>query len=166
MRREKYLQVLAIAFGLGALVGQSVTAFTALKVLGGCYLIYLGVKTFRQRKSPDRALAPSGQPRSDVASFTQGFTVGATNPKTVVFLTAILPQFVSRPAGNVPAQILLLGLLFAAIAVASDTVWALAAGALRAWFARSPRRLELVGAVGGLGIAAVGLGFLASGRKG
>jgi threonine/homoserine/homoserine lactone efflux protein len=83
-----------------------------------------------------------------------------------VFLTAILPQFVRRHAGNVPAQVLLLGLLFAAIAVASDTVWALAAGALRAWFARSPRRLELVGAVGGLGIAAVGLGFLASGRKG
>jgi hypothetical protein len=97
---------------------------------------------------------------------TQGFTVGATNPKTVVFLTAILPQFVSRPAGNVPTQILLLGLLFGAIAVASGTMWALAAAALRAWFARSPRRLEPVGAPGGLGIAAVGLGFLGSGRKG
>jgi threonine/homoserine/homoserine lactone efflux protein len=69
-----------------------------------------------------QVLAPSGQPHSDVASFTQGFTVGATNLKTVVFLTATLPQLVSRPAGNVPTRILLL--------------------------------------------AAVGLGFLASGRKG
>lgn len=161
----EYLQVLAIAFGLGVLVDQSVAAFTALKLLGGCYLIYLGIKTFRQRKSAARVLAPSDQAHSDLVSFTHGFTVGATNPKTVVFLAAILPQFVNRHAGSVPAQILLLGLLFAAVAVASDTVWVIAAGALRAWFARSPQRLELVGAMGGLGIAAVGLGFLASGRK-
>jgi hypothetical protein len=71
----------------------------------------------------------------------------------------MLPQFVSRQAGHVSAQILVLGLLFAAIAVVSDPVWALAAGALRTWFARSPRRLERVGAAGGVGTAAVGVGF-------
>lgn len=168
----EYVQVLAIAFGIGALVKQSVAAFTVLKLLGGCYLLYLGIKTFRQRKSLARAVSASAsasasnQAPTGRVSFAQGFTVGATNPKTVVFLAAILPQFVSRQAGNVPVQILVLGLLFAAIAVTSDTLWALAAGALRAWFARSPRRLELVGAMGGLGIAAVGVGFLVSGRKG
>jgi threonine/homoserine/homoserine lactone efflux protein len=164
----EYVQVLAIAFGIGALVKQSVAAFTVLKLLGGCYLLYLGIKTFRQRKSLARAVSASASNQAPTGrvSFAQGFTVGATNPKTVVFLAAILPQFVSRQAGNVPVQILVLGLLFAAIAVTSDTLWALAAGALRAWFARSPRRLELVGAMGGLGIAAVGVGFLVSGRKG
>ena len=68
-------------------------------------------------------------------------------------------------AGHVTGQILLLGLIFATIAAVSDTVWVLAAGAFRAWFARSPRRLELVGGIGGLGIAAVGAAFLVSGRK-
>jgi threonine/homoserine/homoserine lactone efflux protein len=162
----EYLQVVGIAFGIGALVAQSVTAFTALKLLGGCYLVYLGIKTFRHRASLAQALSPSDQMRSSRSTFAQGFIVGATNPKTVVFLAAILPQFVSRTAGNVAGQILLLGVLFAAIAVISDTLWALAAGALRSWFARSPRRLELVGAAGGLGIVAVGIGFLLSGRRG
>ena len=161
----EYVQVIAIALGIGTVIEQSVGAFTVLKVFGGCYLIYLGIKTFRQQKSRAHALSLSGQVRSDGVSFAQGFTVGATNPKTVVFLAAILPQFVSRTAGNVPGQILLLGLLFAGIAVASDSLWALAAGALRSWFARSPRRLELVGAAGGLGIAALGLGILITGRK-
>lgn len=162
----EYVQVIAIAFGIGALVEQSVAAFTVLKLLGGCYLLYLGAKTFRQRKSLVQALSPSGQARSDGVSFAQGFTVGATNPKTVVFLAAILPQFVSRTGGNVAGQILLLGLIFAVIAVASDTLWALTAGTLRSWFTRSPGRLELVGGAGGIGIAAVGIGFLVTGRKG
>jgi threonine/homoserine/homoserine lactone efflux protein len=161
----EYIQVVAIAFGIGALIAQSVAVFTVLKLLGGCYLLYLGAKTFRERKSLAQALALPDHAASDRVSFAQGFTVGVTNPKTVVFLAAILPQFVSRSPGNVTGQILVLGLLFACIAVVSDTVWALAAGALRSWFARSPRRFELVGAAGGLGIAAVGLAFLLSGRK-
>lgn len=161
----EYVQVTAIAFGIGAVVQRSVAAFTVLKLLGGCYLIYFGLKTFRQRRSLARDLAAAGQPRSDVVTFAQGFTVGATNPKTVVFLAAILPQFVSRSAGDVPAQILVLGLLFALIAVVSDTLWALIAGAFRTWFSRARQRVELVGAAGGLGIAAVGLSFLVTGRK-
>jgi threonine/homoserine/homoserine lactone efflux protein len=161
----EYAQVIAVAFGIGALVEQSATAFTVLKLVGGGYLVYLGVKTFLRRRSLAEALAVPFESRSDPASFLQGFTVGATNPKTVVFLAAILPQFVSRTAGDVPGQILLLGFVFAAIAVVSDTAWVLAAGAFRSWFGRSPRRLELVGGVGGLGIAAVGAAFLATGRK-
>jgi threonine/homoserine/homoserine lactone efflux protein len=161
----EYIQVIAIAFGIGALIAQSVAVFTVLKLVGGCYLLYLGAKTFRERKSLAEALSVPAHAPSDRVSFAQGFTVGVTNPKTVVFLAAILPQFVSRSAGNVPGQILLLGLVFACIAVASDSLWALAAGGLRSWFVRSPRRFELVGGAGGLGIAGVGLAFLLSGRK-
>ena len=161
----EYLQVIAVAFGVGALAERSVAAFTALKLVGGVYLVYLGVRTFRERRSLAAALAAPVSERSDRRSFVQGFTVGATNPKTVVFLAAILPQFVSHAGGHVPAQILLLGLVFAAIALFSDTMWALAAGWFRLWFARSPRRLELIGGAGGLAIVAVGAGLLVSGRK-
>lgn len=161
----EYVQVLAVAFGVGALAEQSVAAFTALKLVGGAYLVYLGVRTFRERRSLAAALAGPAAARSDRRSFAQGVTVGVTNPKTVVFLAAILPQFVSRSAGEVPAQILLLGLIFAAIAMLSDSMWALAAGGFREWFARSPRRLELIGGAGGLAIVAVGAGLLVSGRK-
>jgi threonine/homoserine/homoserine lactone efflux protein len=161
----EYVQVIAVAFGIGALAEQSVAVFTAMKLIGGAYLIYLGVKTFRERRSLAAALAAPVAVRSDRRAFFEGWTVGVTNPKTVVFLAAILPQFVDRAAGNIPAQILVLGAVFAAIAVASDTIWATAAGGVRVWFARSPGRLELIGGAGGLAIAAVGAGLLVSGRK-
>lgn len=161
----EYVQVIAVAVGVGALAEQSVAVFTVLKLVGGAYLIYLGVRTFRERRSLAAALAAPAAVRSDRRAFLEGWTVGVTNPKTVVFLAAILPQFVDRDAGNVPVQILLLGAVFAAIAVASDTIWAMAAGGVRLWFARSPRRLELIGGAGGLAIAAVGAGLLVSGRK-
>lgn len=161
----EYFQVVAVAFGVGALAERSVTFFTALKLVGGLYLVYLGIKTFRERRSLAATFAAPLESRSKRRSFVQGVTVGVTNPKTVIFLAAILPQFVSRDAGNVPGQILLLGLVFAFIAIVSDTVWVLAAGGFRKWFARSPRRLSLVGGTGGLAIAAVGIGLLVSGRK-
>jgi threonine/homoserine/homoserine lactone efflux protein len=161
----EYVQVVAVAIGIGALAEQSVEVFTAMKLLGGAYLIYLGGKTFRERRSLAATLAAPAELRSDRRAFLEGWTVGVTNPKTVVFLAAILPQFVDRGAGSVPVQILVLGAVFAAIAVASDTIWAMAAGGVRLWFARSPRRLELIGGAGGLAIAAVGAGLLVSGRK-
>jgi threonine/homoserine/homoserine lactone efflux protein len=161
----EYVQVIAVAIGVGALAEQSVAAFTVLKVAGGAYLIYLGVRTFRERKSLAAAISAPAAPRSDRRAFLEGATVGVTNPKTVVFLAAIVPQFVSRSAGDVPVQILVLGAVFAAIAIVSDTLWATLAGGFRTWFSRSPRRLELVGGTGGLAIVAVGAGLLISGRK-
>ena len=161
----EYVQVIAVAIGVGALAEQSVAAFTVLKLAGGAYLIYLGVRTFRERRSLAAALAAPAPHRSDRRAFLEGWFVGASNPKTIVFLAAILPQFVSRSAGDVPVQILLLGAVFATIAVVSDTLWAMAAGGFRVWFSRSPRRLELIGGAGGLAIMAVGAGLLVSGRK-
>jgi threonine/homoserine/homoserine lactone efflux protein len=76
-----------------------------------------------------------------------------------------LPQFVDRSLGHVPRQILLLGLTFSAIALLSDSVWALSAGVARSWFERSPRRLRVVGGIGGLSVAAVGIALAVTGRK-
>jgi threonine/homoserine/homoserine lactone efflux protein len=161
----EYVQVLGVAFGVGTIVEDSVVAFTALKLAGGAYLVYLGIKTVRQRKSLAAAIGAVAAPRTGCRAFVEAMVVGATNPKTIVFLAAILPQFVNRSAGAVPVQILVLGAVFALIAVISDTAWVLTAGRFRSWFARSPRRLELVGGTGGLAIAAVGAGLLVSGRK-
>ena len=82
-----------------------------------------------------------------------------------MFFAAVLPQFVSRPAGHVPVQMLLLGTVFVAIAVLCDSSWAVAAGTARAWFARSPRRLALVGGSGGLVMIGIGASLALTGRK-
>src|SRR3954451_14192278 len=89
----------------------------------------------------------------------QGYIVGASNPKAFVILGAVLPQFVDRGAGHVQVQMLLLGLLAATIGVISDSLWAVIASQLRAWFNRSPRRGEAMGAVGGLSMIGLGLGL-------
>jgi threonine/homoserine/homoserine lactone efflux protein len=158
-----YAQVFAVAFGIGSLAEQSVAAFTVIKLAGGVYLVYLGLRTWR-RRSAIAALATQPTDRSHRRSMLEGFVVGGTNPKTIIFLAAILPQF-TRHSGDLPLQILVLGLIFSGIAVLSDSVWVLAAGRLRGWFATSPRRLRLVGGTGGLAIAALGAVFLVTGRR-
>jgi threonine/homoserine/homoserine lactone efflux protein len=94
----------------------------------------------------------------------QGFVVGVTNPKALILFGAVLPQFVGRAAGHVPAQMLLLALVSIAIGLASDSAWGLAAAAVRAWFARSPRRYRLVGGAGGLAMIGVGVTVAVTGR--
>ncbi len=158
----EYIQVVAVAFGLGAIAERSVAAFTVMKLLGGAYLIYLGLRTFAERGGIAAAFAA---PRPDRRSFVQGVIVGVTNPKTLVFMAAILPQFVSLSSGHVPVQILLRGAIFATLAILSDSAWAMAADTFRTWFASSPRRLRLIGGTGGLAIAALGAGLLLSGPK-
>ena len=88
-----------------------------------------------------------------------GFTVGATNPKTLVFFVAFLPQF-TDPAGPVALQTVVLGLVFGLLAVASDSIWALAAGAARSWFARRPARLDALSATGGTMMVGLGATML------
>jgi threonine/homoserine/homoserine lactone efflux protein len=160
----EYVQVVAVAFGAGVLVERSVAAFTLLKLFGAAYLIYLGLRAIRDRGSLGAFLDPE-RPHSAARYLVQGSAVGVANPKTVIFLAAILPEFVNRTAGRIPEQVLFLGLLFSAIALVSDTAWALAAGAARAWFARSPRRLRLIGGVSGLAIVAQGVRLALTGRR-
>ena len=161
----EYTQVVAVAFGLGALAEKSVALFTITKVAGGLYLIYLGVKTFRERGSAENAMLNERQPYRR-HPLVEGIMVGGTNPKTVIFLAAILPQFVTLSAGHVPTQILFLGLIFSLIAIVSDSTWALLAGIARHWLSRSPRRIRRIEGTGGLAIVAVGIGLLLSGRRG
>jgi threonine/homoserine/homoserine lactone efflux protein len=154
-----FAQVALVAVGLGAVVAASATAFTALKLVGAAYVVYLGIQAIRHRADARAALAGAGAlasvQRSGVSSVRTGFVVGATNPKTIVFFVAFLPQFIDGGAPAAP-QLLLLGALFGVMAICSDTCWALAASRAREWFARKPDRLDTLGATGGLMM--VGLG--------
>ncbi|WP_027345756.1 LysE family translocator [Hamadaea tsunoensis] len=160
-----YLLVVAVAFGVGSVVERSVVVFTVLKLAGAAYLVYLGVKAWRERGGLQATFAGAGTPRGGLRTFWEGFTVGVSNPKTIVFFGAVLPQFVDRGQGHVTGQMLILGLVFNLIAIVSDGTWGLVASGARNWFARSPRRLSLIGGVGGLTLIGLGVTVAVTGRK-
>ena len=142
--------ITAVAVGVGSIVAQSIALFTVVKLLGAGYLAYLGIQAIRHRREgTDVGTDPRARVASSWTTLRQGFVVGATNPKTIVFFVAALPQFVDFHAGAVPVQMLVLGLVFALIALVCDGAWAVLAGTARAWFARSPRRLSAIRATGG-----------------
>lgn len=149
--------VLVVAFGVGTVVERSVLIFTALQLAGAAYLVFLGVKAWRERKSLHAAVTGIGGAQGGLRTFREGFAVGVTNPKTIVFFAAVSPQFVDRGQGQVAVQMLLLGLVFGIIAVASDMVWGLLAATARDWFVRSPHRLSVVGGIGGLTMIGLGV---------
>jgi threonine/homoserine/homoserine lactone efflux protein len=157
--------VVAVAFGLGSVVERSVAVYTAIKLLGAAYLVYLGVRTWRERGALADVLR--SVPESGVARhvFRQGMVVGVTNPKALVFFAAVLPQFVDRGGGHVPTQMLLLGFAFVVLAMVLDSGWGLAAGTARDWLACSPGRLSALGGTGGLMMVGLGVGLAVSGRR-
>jgi threonine/homoserine/homoserine lactone efflux protein len=158
------LVAVCVALGIGTIVERSEIVFTVLKLAGAAYLIWLGIQAFRRRHSLAGALGAAAGPRGSLPAVRQGFLVGATNPKSVILFAAILSQFVDRPAGHVPVQMLILSAVSVVIGLASDTCWGLAAGTVRSWFARSPRRLGLVGGVGGLAMIGLGVTVALAGR--
>jgi threonine/homoserine/homoserine lactone efflux protein len=161
-----YTLVVAVALGIGSVVERSVLVFTVLKLAGAAYLVYLGIKAIRQRTALQAAFTGNdGGTHGALRTLGEGYAVGVANPKTIVFFGAVLPQFVDRDQGHVAAQMLLLGLVFNIIAVLSDSVWGLAASGARTWFARSPRRLAMVGGVGGMAMIGLGVTVAATGRK-
>ncbi|WP_085910710.1 MULTISPECIES: LysE family translocator [Pseudonocardia] len=155
--------VAAVSLGIGAVIERFAVALTVLKFAGAAYLIVLGVQAWRHRgDAPDPSDAATG--RAGRRAFRQGLVVGLTNPKAIVFFAAVLPQFVDPSRGTAAGQMLVLGLLFCALASMVDLGWALGAGSARDWFARSPGRLRATGGAGGLALVGMGIGVAATGR--
>ena len=157
--------IVAVAIGVGAIVAQSLILFTVIKFAGAAYLVYLGIQAiFRagakriasQSRDASAEAAVLPRRRSRVRILAEGFLVGLTNPKTLVFFVAVLPQFVDYSAGFIPLQMFELGLVFFVLALICDSTWALVAGTARHWFARTPRRVEHLGTAGG--VMMIGLG--------
>jgi threonine/homoserine/homoserine lactone efflux protein len=160
-----YVVAVCVAVGIGAIVQRSATVFSVLKLAGAAYLVWLGVAAIRKRRGLMAAFGEAAAPRPDRSAVREGFLVGVTNPKALILFGAILPQFVNRTAGHVQIQMLLLALVSIAIGLCSDSLWAVTASAVRSWFARSPRRLELVGGAGGMAMIGVGLTVALTGRR-
>ena len=143
---------------------ESITVFTAIKLAGAAYLVYLGVQSLRHRRALAAALHAPVEPKVLRRILADGFLVGVFNPKVIVFFMAVLPQFVDRDGGSVAVQLLILGAIFCAIALLCDSLWALLAGAARTRLASSPRRLSAIGGSGGLVMIGLGAGLAVSGR--
>ena len=161
------VQLVAVAFGVGAVVQRSAQVITVIKLAGAVYLVFLGVQAIRHRRSMAEALAVRATPVRPLRAIRDGFVVGVANPKTIVFFVAGLPEFTTTGPGHlpVPAQMLILGALFPVIALILDSAWAAIAGTARQWLVGSPRRLALIGGAGGLVMIGLGVSLAATGRK-
>ncbi|MGI8306785.1 LysE family translocator [Saccharopolyspora hattusasensis] len=139
-----YLVAVAVALGVGAVVAQSLVVFTAIKMAGAAYLVYLGIKALRSSR-PLAGELPGQTPGLGILkTLREGVVVGVANPKTFIFFTAVVPQFIDPELGHVPVQMLLLGL----IPIAS-----------------APRRLAIVQRAGGFAMIGLGLTLAVTGRK-
>lgn len=151
------VQVVLVAAGVGGIVERSIVVHETLKLAGAAYLVWLGVQAIRSRHAFATPGGGSEVQRSLVRIGAQGFVVGCTNPKGFLLFAAVLPQFVVPANGAVPVQLGLLGAVCVAMALVSDSVWALLAGSARRWFAASRHRLETMSVVGGVVTAALGV---------
>jgi len=118
--------VAAAAVGLSAVVTRSVLAYSVVKYAGAGYLIYIGIKTLRDRDDSNPLRIPGAS--TALGAFKRGVVVNVLNPKLALFFLAFLPQFVDPKRGSVASQLVFLGLLFIAVAIVIDGVYALSSG--------------------------------------
>ena len=153
-----YLVSFIVAFGLGPILQRSDAAFLGVQILGGLYLMYLGVEAIRHSviHAENMINTESGKPTVKRA-IKDGFWVGALNPKTLVFFAAIIPQFLDRGSTDLTLQIIFLSTIFALIAFTSDSIWASIAGGIREKLSKSPHQLVLMRRGGGIVMIALGI---------
>lgn len=134
---------LAAAFGLSALIAASATAFTAVKVVGALYLIYMAYDAIRHGSALNLA-GQSGQPLSIRKTFLQGVAVNLTNPKIVLFYLTFLPQFVVAGDPHAAEKLFFLGVYFVIFAFPPAVVLILVAERFIDFLKRNPRAMRMV----------------------
>jgi threonine/homoserine/homoserine lactone efflux protein len=130
---------LLAVLGVSALIAASPVAFTALRVAGGLYLVWLGIGALRSRGSSFEAAAAAGAAPSLRGLFAKGLVANAINPKVILFFLAFLPQFVDRARGGVASQTAQLGLVFTLESAVLFGALGWFAGHVGGWLQRSPR---------------------------
>ena len=145
------------AVGLAALLAVSASLFTVVKLAGAAYLLWLGMKLWREAEISELATTEVPPPASPTRIFRDGFVVALLNPKTALFFAAFLPQFLSRPE-QAMAQSIALGGVFAALAAGTDTAYVLLAGVVATRLQRAAPARKLGQRLAGS--AFIGLGVL------
>jgi threonine/homoserine/homoserine lactone efflux protein len=154
--------VLAGSLGVSAIVLASAELFTALKVLGAAYLVWLGVRTvLSARRDAATALqgGPAAPPVGPRRAFREGVLVEALNPKTAAFFLAFIPQFVDPAAADVGLQFALLGLVSVMLNTLADVAVAFAASSIRQGAAARPALIRRLREASGGAMVALGIGL-------
>lgn len=154
-----FIYVIATALGIAAIFLYSPVAYTLLKLAGALYLIFLGVQYFYFAAQGD-SHTPTSRVHSIKQVFRQSIMVELTNPKTALFFLAFLPQFVDASLPSVTLQLLVLGSLYAVIALCSDLGVALLSGKLGNWLSKHPHFVRWQDRFSGSLLIALG-GFIA-----
>ncbi len=140
----------AIAFGLGFVLKNAAVLFEILRWAGAAYLIWLGLQAWRHASESGAAAPPSRH-----VHFWRGFAVALSNPKTIAFFTAFLPQFVD-PNLPIERQLAVMCGVSVVLAACTDSGWAVAAGLGRAWFMTS-WRAKMLGRLSGVALIGGGI---------
>jgi threonine/homoserine/homoserine lactone efflux protein len=147
-------QVIAGGLGISAIILASAQIFTMLKLAGALYLIWLGIRTFRDGGNPPpEQTGPFGTKRA----FREGVVVEALNPKTAAFFLAFIPQFLEPGAGHLALQFMMLGLISVTLNTIADVIVVVAASTARTNLLRRPRLVQRLRQ--GSGLFMVGLGI-------
>ena len=145
------VQIALVVGGLVAFIEFVASALVWIRWLGVAYLIFIGIRTWREPASDYTDLGD----RSQIRTFSHGFVLAVLNPKTLIFNAAFLPQFINDQQA-IGSQLALLSLVFLSVVAVGDSCWALFAGSARRWLIRAGRwRNRLTGGV--LVAAAAGL---------
>jgi threonine/homoserine/homoserine lactone efflux protein len=160
------VHVLAGSLGVSAVVLASAELFTALKLVGAAYLVWLGVRTVRaaRRDAFTNMAGGASPPAGPSRAFREGVVVEALNPKTAAFFLAFIPQFVDPAAGSVALQFMTLGFVSVALNTLADIVVAFAASGIREGAAARPALIRRLREASGAAMVALGIGLAVAKR--
>jgi threonine/homoserine/homoserine lactone efflux protein len=148
------VHVIAGGLGVSAIILASAQLFAVLKLAGALYLIWLGIKAFRDAgHAPPEQIAPTGARRA----FRDGVIVEALNPKTAAFFLAFIPQFIVPAAGHAALQFMALGLISVAFNTFADVIVVAMASTARANLVRKPHLVRRLRQASGLFITGLGI---------
>lgn len=155
------VHVLAAVAGLSTIIVASSIAFTSVKIVGACYLIYLGLKAMRNARQASIVEAPKVV-RPEKQLFADAFVISLLNPKVALFFLAFLPQFVERDRGAIWSQTLVLGVIYITLGLCSDSMYALIGARLGSHLSGRTARLRAAryaegGILLGLGVLTLAL---------
>ncbi|WP_419900787.1 LysE family translocator [Roseomonas sp. USHLN139] len=156
------VHVVAGSLGVSALVLASAELFTALKLIGSVYLIWIGIRTFQAARRDASTVLNGGAPTPPIGprrAFHEGVLVEALNPKTAAFFLAFVPQFVDPAQGSVAVQFLVLGFVSVALNTLADIVVAFAAAGIRQGAATRPTLIRRLREGSGAAMVALGIGL-------